>query len=1165
MSDFGGPGPSSGGTGRRAKGSRGRGRGSGRHPGGLGGPGDSGYNRSFAGPRAASQPPRSRGSQHHQRHTSNPGPGLLGAYVPPSAIHGHQTSQKDARRDSKKKTNKERPMGFRMLEQMSQSNSVDIIERISQQKKSFTLLLETPVEKEKQDVFALVLQIITNLSKTSFEESMKVLLLEICNSKFIDHLQLYLTQLPYCKSDLDKSFNGYYWKKQTEFWGNFMSFSELIINVSPSTAVRKCGSLIEATSKICLEGLKAKHGFELPEEYVERMTRIRDSLTTYENEPKAKKRRIDCTANEMGEPPESFRELSILPTPEELIADRPFLRPNVVKGAYVDKEHYLDVQFRLLREDCFGPLREGIHQFIKEPNKKKYDHIRVYRNVKFLEPFVSNQKIGSLVLLDENTMKRFKNIEWAHSKRFLFGSLVLFTNDNCKSFLIGTILDRDEKYLSKRQLAVSLVDTGTELKIYNDDSYTMIECEVYFEPYYHVLKALQDPNFPEHLAMSSYIIDVQKMPEKPAYLSPDTVFSVLTEENMTCDVTVLEEETWPSETTLGLNSTQYEAYKLALTHEFAVIQGPPGTGKTFLGVKIAQTLLRNLNIRILVICYTNHALDQFLEALLPVTKSMVRIGGRSRNEALQKFNINEIRRQNDIWFSNFHDKRINLKMEMGELKRAQARLDELMYASVLSCKSIVEHVEECKIIENFYRGSGIEDPLYHWLFEDMDNIEFEPLVEANHILEYDASSGINENRDVDDDNRNDVIFDDLDVHDHEVHMRDFPLVETSFTISDAKENVKKLFKMLEQLQTKGPAHKNKCDLRGEICHIFSQMKRLKDMMAYRTRAPKINLRYVQDITNVPLIERWSLYFKWTEVVLLDFKKIIKMQEKKVKSAAEAYDEARMIVDLAVLKKAEVVGMTTSGAARLRKLMAEIETPIGPQHSVLRAITPTPLLDRNLDTNFSYAYTSRTTGAGRERDRPLYMAENGRHHTDGGRGSGTAREGSCAGAAPLASRHNRKQPLVEGSRVRLYIEVLIPKMFFSPPVADPTRSLCEYNEPRGLRVGNDPTRIRPLLVVEEAAEVLEAHIVTSLTKHCQHLILIGMPRSIALRALSLACLRAVTLAACNEISYNFAGRWPAMRPSFVSTRTLRHGLRQQHPQPPRQQPHNRATSLCVPPA
>lgn len=38
--------------------------------------------------------------------------------------------------------------------------------------------------------------------------------------------------------------------------------------------------------------------------------------------------------------------------------------------------------------------------------------------------------------------------------------------------------------------------------------YTMIESEVYFEPYYHVLKVLQDPMFPEHIAMKQYIVDV---------------------------------------------------------------------------------------------------------------------------------------------------------------------------------------------------------------------------------------------------------------------------------------------------------------------------------------------------------------------------------------------------------------------------------------------------------------------------------------------------------------------------------------------------------------------------------------------------------------------------------------------------------------------------------
>ena len=32
----------------------------------------------------------------------------------------------------------------------------------------------------------------------------------------------------------------------------------------------------------------------------------------------------------------------------------------------------------------------------------------------------------------------------------------------------------------------------------------------------------------------------------------------------------------------------------------------------------------------------------------------------------------------------------------------------------------------------------------------------------------------------------------------------------------------------------------------------------------------------------------------------------------------------------------------------------------------------------------------------------------------------------------------------------------------------------------------------IVVVEEAAEVLEAHVVTTLSQHCQHLILIGTP-------------------------------------------------------------------------
>jgi hypothetical protein len=52
----------------------------------------------------------------------------------------------------------------------------------------------------------------------------------------------------------------------------------------------------------------------------------------------------------------------------------------------------------------------------------------------------------------------------------------------------------------------------------------------------------------------------------------------------------------------------------AQTKEVALIHGPPGTGKTFVGLKTMRCLLTNTDTRrrgpILVVCYTNHALDQ---------------------------------------------------------------------------------------------------------------------------------------------------------------------------------------------------------------------------------------------------------------------------------------------------------------------------------------------------------------------------------------------------------------------------------------------------------------------------------------------------------------------------------------------------------------------------
>ena len=83
---------------------------------------------------------------------------------------------------------------------------------------------------------------------------------------------------------------------------------------------------------------------------------------------------------------------------------------------------------------------------------------------------------------------------------------------------------------------------------------------------------------------------------------------------------------------------------MALTSELCLIQGPPGTGKTYIGLKIVNVLLKNFhNLKlkepILIVCYTNHALDQFLEGISQFTEQLVRVGGRSKSEILSKYNL----------------------------------------------------------------------------------------------------------------------------------------------------------------------------------------------------------------------------------------------------------------------------------------------------------------------------------------------------------------------------------------------------------------------------------------------------------------------------------------------------------------------------------------------
>ncbi|CAH0715659.1 unnamed protein product, partial [Brenthis ino] len=833
---------------------------------------------------------------------------------------GHRTNEDQSQ-------NYRNKMGFLMLEQLANSDTKDILTNLNQKKVAFFNLLESPIDRP--DVFILIMNLISKICNSSFDQIKLKFLLEISNSPFIAYLRNYLMDLPYAEN---KATNKLYWKNETEFWKNFITFCECITLVSPSTALNKCRSLIEASSKCCLDGLKDRHNFELPEAEQYKLTKLRETLKACEEEKNnvEKQNRKRPNANEEHEPPENFRELSIIPRREDLINTQPFLRANIVKGCYRDVEHYLDVQFRLLREDCFGPLRDGIIQYIQHPTKHKYDNIRVFRNVTFVGPYVSKQKIGSIIELDESTKKKFKKIRWSHNKRFIFGSLVLLTKDNCNSFIVGTILDRDEKYLNDGKIPISIVDIVIGEELYNGDRYTMIESDVYYEPYHHVLKALQDPTFPQHIAMKKYIVDVDPEPTYPSYVNEDTIFRT---DRLSLDLlhepvsfTVKDLTTWPTSNELELNDSQYEAYKTALTHEFAVIQGPPGTGKTYLGVKVAKTLLESISrvgCTLLLVCYTNHALDQFLEEISKKTNSIVRIGGQSKNEVMEKYNLNTLRKNNVLPRATsrlYMEERQNLRNLVLQLQRAQEQMDSILHY-ILSYSCMKRYVPQLSEIADKYKRiiqSG-KDPLCYWLFEYLEYDLDEPIL-LDQSQNVENVENINLNIDDDGDNQAPVLLDDLEINFDEDVEGDYT---EAFSIKEAEGKLKRLIPCY--IRSNDP--KEKHDLRLEIAvlrgriRLFNQMKSLY-LLEHREYPANI-----ENFSNLPQVDRWMLYFSWTKFVINGLKDEIKPLKEALATANSAYEEARMIMDIELLKNIKVVGMTTSGAARLRKLLQALAPPI----------------------------------------------------------------------------------------------------------------------------------------------------------------------------------------------------------------------------------------------
>ncbi|KAJ5611620.1 hypothetical protein N7528_008725 [Penicillium herquei] len=399
-------------------------------------------------------------------------------------------------------------------------------------------------------------------------------------------------------------------------------------------------------------------------------------------------------------------KIKIMPTFEEITSSRAEYLPvkdcrqwhlNGIAGL-------LDRNFRLLREDTIGQLRDVIHAELqlgtRQDNRRNQTRTHVYKKVtvqtvglhrfsglQFLVTFSQPSNIRGF-------NKKQREEWWNLSKRLQPSALVCLLDP--KGFAIFcTVAGADRPHRKENSkgenwkilpslsndpqtasIILELVEPTAENWQFIFDcqaaknarqhlSISLVEFPGILLPSFQpTLLALQNMQKAADVPMSEFLaagnldsqIIMTEIPPPIYATSPGFAFDLKCLMNDGSSLEVkhsqpVDIERFQQHSTL--DDAQAVALVRTLQRRIGCIQGPPGTGKSYTGVALINVLLANkAKVKtglgpIVCVCYTNHALDQLLEDILEnkITTQIIRIGSQSKSERLEPLNLRTVVRE----------------------------------------------------------------------------------------------------------------------------------------------------------------------------------------------------------------------------------------------------------------------------------------------------------------------------------------------------------------------------------------------------------------------------------------------------------------------------------------------------------------------------------------
>ncbi|EGP87761.1 uncharacterized protein MYCGRDRAFT_42010 [Zymoseptoria tritici IPO323] len=335
-----------------------------------------------------------------------------------------------------------------------------------------------------------------------------------------------------------------------------------------------------------------------------------------------------------------FRHVAIYPTKDELTTkDPPYYNPAHTLYQVPSEErvaHHLSNQFRLLREDFLAELRLDLNPV---PGKGARRPRTKLSNLQFRGVFNGGEKNRSSTAIVVSAKKGFGELANStnpraylkHNHTFLKHSSFGYFIDRGDVVAFGTI-HREEDLLCQKPPAIAIRTPGsgamrrTLLALAESTTvqFVIIDTAVFaYEPVLKCLQAKHELPLWEHLLCSE---DSSKRLglSQPSEALSEVTNAIQSKQDLQAVLGLAK--------SITLDDSQTESLLAGLRQSVSLIQGPPGTGKSFVGALLAKALHDNTSENILVVCYTNHALDQFLEDLMDIgipNSSIVRLGSKS--------------------------------------------------------------------------------------------------------------------------------------------------------------------------------------------------------------------------------------------------------------------------------------------------------------------------------------------------------------------------------------------------------------------------------------------------------------------------------------------------------------------------------------------------------